>query len=240
MTSIYIDLECDHQNNIIEMGVIHTSEYQLQNQFHRLIDTRITDYRTIDYGLVATNSHCIPIKVLQTHGMSYKRAIEDLELFLVNIPRPFTIKGNGDDVAKDNLQRLFPFLKDWPDVAYKQVVPKRWIERQSAKSHVAAQNMKLGSELYCCGKKIHALNYIPQWQTKKMAPTQTQLAKLAYGHHCAMIDVYELAFLDDSLPCYTCDKEFAKNVNHIFLNYQDNDEISYNHLSVNDSMLFID
>ena len=242
MSIVYIDLEYDNNHNLIEIGTIHICNNKVQNEFHRIIRQFITD--KFSYYRCAENSHCIPIEILAVNTISCKQAIAELKSFFDNIMEPFTLKGHGHDVNEFNLKLLFPFLKDYATttkISYEQATLPPWKERHFGSYHIAASTMKRGSQLMSCQPKNHKVPYFPYWRRKGKEPNHSQLAKHNYGYHCALIDAYELAFFEETLPCYCCDTHFKEHIQ--FENYNPsivNLEVDYTPVIIDDTLIFLD
>ena len=210
MTTIYFDLEYDHKGRIIEIGALNIFGNKIISQFHCFIRCDVENIYL--YNRCAQNSHCIHSTVLHNYGLSLKDAMDEIKLFFKDIKGPILLKGHGTDIDKDNLETLFPFLKDLY-VIYHQVALPHWNIRQYEKYHIAALNMKNTSKLTPCHSKYHGMNFFPYWMMKKKQPTQSMIAKLTYGGHCALIDCYELAFFENKLDIFCCDDHFSANFN---------------------------
>jgi hypothetical protein len=213
MSSVYIDLEYDHNGNVIEIGAIHIKNNVVQDECHHFINQHVI--ASIAYYRCAENSHCIPTHTLSDDGISLKKATTDFEFFISGINNPFTIKGHGEDVNENNLKLLFPFLnkKDYSTkITYEQVTLPPWEQRQFEPSHIVAGNMKRGSRLMSCQPYNHKATFRPHWKRQGRAPNHSQLASCSYGYHCALIDAYELAFFEKTLPYYCCDLHFKEHI----------------------------
>jgi len=197
---------------VIEIGAIHIRNNVVQDECHYIINQHITDY--ITYYQCAENSHCIPMNILSNDGISLKHATTDFKFFIADIDHPFTIKGHGEDVNEDNLKLVFPFLEDYSTkITYKQVTLPSWEQRQFEPSHIAAGYMKRVSRLMACQPNNHEATFRPHWKQQGRPPNHSQLAKLNYGYHCALINAYELAFFEKNLPYYCCDLHFKEHIN---------------------------
>lgn len=206
MNTVYFDLEYDNNGNIIEIGALNIFNNNIINQFHCFIRTHVDNIFL--YNRCAQNSHCIPSVVLHNQGFLLSDALIELKLFFSEIKGSIQIKGHGEDIKKDNMEKLFPFLKDFK-IIYLQVNLPIWELRQYEKYHIAAHNMKYTSLLIPCHYKNHGLRFYPYWMIKNKKPTHSMIAKFAYGAHCALVDCYELAFYENKLEIYCCDTHFS-------------------------------
>jgi len=213
MSSVYIDLEYDQNGNVIEIGAIHLRNNVIQDECHHIINQH--SYADIAYYRCAENSHCISINTQTDVGISLKSAIADFEFFISEIDNPLTIKTHGEDVNEDNLKLLFPFLnkKDYSTkITYEQVTLPPWEQRQLEPAHIAAGNMKRESQIVACQPHNHGVTFRPHWKRQGRTPNHSQIANYSYGYHCALIDVYELAFFEKTLPYYCCDLHFKEHI----------------------------
>lgn len=209
MSIVYIDFEADDDANIIEIGAIHIADRLVKQEFHCFTKRYIQP--VYHYYRCAENSHCIPHNVLCKSGIYASEQILKFKNFIDSIDGKVILKGFGEDVMKQNLQRLFPFLQSKTNITYEQVILPPWSERQYEKYHISSRNLKDYSELLSCNAHNHAIEYYPNWLKHQKTHSHTRLAKLSYGHHCALVDSYELAFAEDTLDKYCCDMHFEKN-----------------------------
>ena len=239
LSCIYIDFERDDEGAIIEIGAVHVETNLVQREFHCFINQSTNS--SFHYYRCAENSHCLPAPILKLNGVRMHDAQHDFNLFMLSILKPVTIKGFGDDVNEANLKMVFPFLNTMKHVTYKQVSLPSWKQRQFEPSHIATSTMKKVSGLLSCKPSYHNVPYFPHWKRKGKQPNHTQLSKLGYGHHCALIDAYELAFYDEALPNYCCDAHFQKILNYetTILNFESLN-ITYDPIIIDDSLIFLD
>lgn len=205
MNTVYLDFEYCNNKDIIEIGAICVSSGYILKEFHCFIRR---DIKLYPYNVCAENSHCIHPSVLNMNGINEECAFTDFENFFSSLKGKIIIKGHGDDVTKKSLENKFPFLKNYVS-KYSQVNLPIWSMRQFEKSHIAAFNMKLTTNLISCHRDNHKIPYKPTWLYKGETPNHTKIAKFAYGAHCALIDCYEMAFYERKLDLYCCDMHFV-------------------------------
>ena len=63
MNTIYIDIECDNNRNVIEIAAIKIKDNVIKKVLHNFIKQENTD--TFCYRRTAENSHCIPHHILK-------------------------------------------------------------------------------------------------------------------------------------------------------------------------------
>ena len=205
MSSVYIDIECDNNRKVIEIAAIKIKDKVIKQILHNFIKQPNTD--SFCYKRTAENSHCIPHYILKRKGIEWVDFTTDFYLMFQNEDE-VTIKTFGDDLSRENLQGMFPFLLYLINVCYEQVQLPPWVERQCQPYHISAYNMKMLSQIADCKSTYHNMEFFPHWKRIGKKPTHTQIAKYAYKYHCALIDAYELAFKDKAIPLYCCDTHF--------------------------------
>lgn len=203
MAHIYIDFE-RYREIIIEVGAVLVYNQQLISAFHSLVDLKFDDMK--DYHVQAEHSHCIYAYDLQRYGLppaQIKREfIEWIKQFDFS---QITIHGHGDDVTKNSLLTWNPKLNQLTHLTYKQVILPPWIERETAPYHLAAFKMKEVSKRMKCSKDNHQVTF--QTNTYNSS-NHSKIARIIYKHHCALVDAFELAFFEQQLPLFCCDKDF--------------------------------
>lgn len=210
---VYIDFERDNKQNIIEIGGILVHNKLVQKEFHCFINRKC--FPIYNYYRCAENSHCIPSKIIEYQGIDEGDAILSFKEFIESIPSGYVIiRGHGDDVNQYNLQIVFPFLKTYDGITYEQVPLPIWKDRQFKDYHIATHLMKSVSEILSCSYRNHTVNFMPSWKRDCKTPTHGNLSKFTYGHHCALIDCYELAFYQETLEKYCCDLHFTDDMNY--------------------------
>lgn len=214
MAIIYLDLEYDNDRNIIEIGALCVSNGNILREFHRLVRTTVRDL--FRYNRCAQHSHCIHTNTLTTYGVALTDALQDFREFIGS--ELITLCGHGDDMKADNLRAVMPFLREMQNVNYAQVHLPGWNTRQRESYFHSALRLRLCSKLYGCSSNYHAMQYLPTWKLLDDSPTHTQIAKLIYNYHCALIDVYLLAFFEGTLPMYCCDEHFMHVYNTPIIN----------------------
>lgn len=207
MNTVYLDLEYNHNWEIIEIGAVAIENRYIISLFHRFI--RRPQTNLIKYIQSAQHCHCIHPSVLNYEGVSLDYAMEDFEIFLNNLHGKIVIKGYGNDILQNNLEEVFPFLKKY-NISFQQVNLLPWKERQFLKSHISALNMKNASKLLPCHQKNHSLKFNPFWQYKNVSSNESKIARLTYGFHCSLVDSLEISFFDNALDLYHNDKQFSK------------------------------
>jgi hypothetical protein len=211
MSIVYIDFERNHQNDIIEIGAIHVKDSEVMEEFHCFVRHYINN--NFAYYRCSENSHCITLNKLMNEGISENDSIKHFKCFIDSIDGQVIIKGHGTDVNEAALKSHFTFLHSYSHVTYCQVPLPPWTERKVDPNHIAAHLMKVGSQILSCGSYNHTATYQPTWLLQNKNATHTRLAKLLYGHHCALIDAYELSFFDSTLQPYCCDIHFENIMN---------------------------
>lgn len=205
MNSVYMDLEYDSNCNIIEMAALWVQSGCIKNYFHCFVRNQIKN--VFLYYKCAENSHCIHPSTLNHYGIPCELAMHELENFFANIQGSIIIKGHGNDMMQNNLEKLFPFLKRF-EISFAQVNLPQWSVRQKLDSHISTYNMKIATNLIPCHRDNHSIKYNPSWMRQNKPANHTRIAKLAYGAHCALIDCFELSFYENALKNYCCDTHF--------------------------------
>jgi hypothetical protein len=214
-TIIYIDFENDSQSQIIEMGAIAITNGIILDEFHCFINQSVDN--TFTYMRCAENCHCIHYSVLYQYGITMKDADIAFDKFLNTLnKKTLSIKGHGNDVTKDNLNRVFPCLQQRIDITYSQVNLPNWETRQFEYYHLSAYYLKHYSNITSCNHDFHQVPYMPTWQRRCQRINHSKIAKLFYQHHCALVDAYEMAFYEKTLKHFCCDEHFSRN--YLFYN----------------------
>ena len=207
--NVYIDIERDYQDNIIELSAIIVSDFKIQGIFQELIQPG-PNCELIHYVRQAKFCHCIPAYILGNHGIEYSLAIQKFHKFIKTIAYDtIHIIGHGLDTTRLELEKQFTFLKYIPDLKYKQCELPNWETRRDKDYHLAAYYMKEFSKILPCNRLRHSMNFIPRQRNSENI-THGQMSKKAYGFHCSLIDCFELAFFEQTLPLYCCDSHFIK------------------------------
>jgi len=212
MSIVYIDFECDNNDEIIEVGAVCVKDNHVQSVLHTFVDPFIQDVG--NYERTAKYSHCIPHRILKLHGCSKSMVKQKfLEWIHNETIHPVTIKGNGSDVTKFALEKWIPALGFIQGLQYEQVTLHLWADRVYEKYHISAGIMKEVSLNMKCCRGYHSLPKTKQWRGISMESAHTKIAKDMHGFHCALFDAFELAFYEKTLKYYCCDKHF---INHFF------------------------
>ena len=212
--SIYIDLEYDHKNRIIEFaGVVIDPDmrfiFQELHHFVKYLDNS----PSTKYLKTAENSHCISKDTLELYGIGLIELQHEFNKLIDNCIRHYKapiIKGHGSDITYEYLCKHFKFLSRYNDIMYAQVGLPNWVERQYLESHIAAFNMKTNTMDISCNPNNHSVRFRPRCKDTSIVPTHSQLARTNYGHHCALVDCYEMAFYEKTIPNYCCDTHFLE------------------------------
>ncbi len=189
----YIDLE-GQGSNIVEIGAV-AIEYntRCEKVFHTIINPTVLNKK--QYVLEAKNSHCIPLSIIYEKGLNYINAKQQLKEFFLSLGDNILIKGNGSDISRTSMEQLFPDI-NFDKYTFQQVHLPTWTLR-IGEYHDRAYTLKYQNKL--CGLKNHTMKFSPTWLYKTKSHTSARLARFSYGHHCALIDAYELAFYENEL-----------------------------------------
>ena len=206
--TVYLDFEADHHQDIIEVGAICVWQKSILSKFHYFIYRTYSDFYA--YHQTAIHSHCIPPSVLIDEGddelavrHQFCDWIESLKFSTI------LIKGHGLDTTQNAIESWVNLSKftDMSHLEYEQVNLPDWNQRRFALYHTSAYFMKENINIAAlCNKTAHSLSFKKNNRMHYKPPSHHQLAKQQFGSHCALMDCFELAFYEESLPSYCCDK----------------------------------